>query len=103
MMNPGFNPVEFIIEVGMENYTQVAWKVREEGRIFIVALGESNMGIRIESKSQALTFVSPNFVLVVLISDFNKVNSFTYNLSRSSPFECFVSNSDGMKKQFQKT
>jgi len=100
MANLGFNPTKFITKADMKNDTQVAWKAEQEGKVLIVALGESSMWIKIASKSE-FSF-SPNFVLDVLISDFNKMNSFAYDLSYSSEFECLASNNDKIEETIPK-
>ena len=55
-----------------------------------IAIEGSFGKFRIQSKSQSSISISPSFAVDVLISDFNKMNSFTYDLSHSSSFEFFA-------------
>ena len=70
----------------------MTWKAEEEGKPFMIALVESSVEVSIESKIES--FVSASSAVDVLIFDFNKMKSFVYDLSHSSPFECFASNKD---------
>ena len=59
--------------------------------MFTITIGGSLGKSRIESKSHPLDYVLSETTLDILVSDFNKMNSFTYNLSHSFPFECYAS------------
>jgi len=50
MTNPGFNPVDLVIEVSMKSCTQMNKKAKQQGKFFIIALDVSSLGATIEPK-----------------------------------------------------
>ena len=80
MSEKAFSLTKFIIKIGMESYKLGSQIASEEAKIFTIALvgnlGEQSIGYRMESKSHFSISASPESTLDVLISNFNKMNSF---------------------------
>ena len=91
---------KFIIKACIKSYTQVTWKDEVEGKIFTIAIRDSSLRVIVESKSPSS--VSLNASLDLLISNFNKMDSFAYDSSHSFLFERFAFSKDENKETIPK-